>query len=329
MDRTTLYSIIYALAACDGREDALFGGCAKLASDAFERSLAGPSFPELWFELPLLGDPWFDLHVLTSRDDLTPDMEFPPERTGGCPEAFRWFACEQRNVRQLALSYDVSSGDISRPAVQILVGKREPEVICSMLEAVGRADAEESYRTFASNIPKGWFACYTGVFPSRKGHNLRVECIPARALQDEYAHDPALLEHDLRSVGFEGFGETLLDRCTLLAGTPMQYEMQFDVMPDGSAGSTLGASVRFYPPPSAAGRCAFENDGPARTLMGHVEEWGLADERWRLLPQTAFAKRVRRGGKLLTIYCYPAFIKLRWRNGEPLDAKAYLIAGTQ
>ena len=27
------------------------------------------------------------------------------------------------------------------------------------------------------------------------------------------------------------------------------------------------------------------------------------------------------------LYCFPAFIKLRWRAGEPADAKAYLVAG--
>ena len=63
--------------------------------------------------------------------------------------------------------------------------------------------------------------------------------------------------------------------------------------------------------------------------MQHVEEWGLADERWRLLADTAFAKQIKFSGESALIYCFPAFIKLRWRNGEPIDAKAYLMAGTQ
>ena len=29
------------------------------------------------------------------------------------------------------------------------------------------------------------------------------------------------------------------------------------------------------------------------------------------------------------MYCFPAFIKLRWRNGAPVDAKTYLMAGVQ
>ena len=68
MDRMMLYDLIYALAARDGREAALFGSCAPLAREALAHSLAGTGFPELWFELPLAGDPWFDLHALAARE---------------------------------------------------------------------------------------------------------------------------------------------------------------------------------------------------------------------------------------------------------------------
>ena len=41
LDRTMLYDLIYALAAIDGREEKLFGDCAPLAHEAFQRGLAG------------------------------------------------------------------------------------------------------------------------------------------------------------------------------------------------------------------------------------------------------------------------------------------------
>ena len=61
--------------------------------------------------------------------------------------------------------------------------------------------------------------------------------------------------------------------------------------------------------------------------MEQVEAWGLADERWRLLAETAYAKRISKEDAACLLYCYPAFLKLRWRDGVPLAAKAYLIAG--
>ena len=47
------------------------------------------------------------------------------------------------------------------------------------------------------------------------------------------------------------------------------------------------------------------------------------------LAGTIFAKRLARGDDQMTLYCYPAFLKLRWRDGNPVDAKSYLIAGVQ
>lgn len=59
VSRPFVYDVIYALAASEGRERVLFGSSAPLAHEAFGRSLVGDVFPELWFEVPLLGEPWF------------------------------------------------------------------------------------------------------------------------------------------------------------------------------------------------------------------------------------------------------------------------------
>ena len=335
------YQIIYSLAARGGRQEALFGSCAPLAAEAFERSCACDAFPELWFELPLAGEPWFDLHALTSRDDVRPGMIFRPERTGGWPEVFEWFAGAE-NVRQLALSFDVSSGSIERPAVQLLVSRRDARTTCDFLEAAGRPDAVAPYRSFLERLPEGWFACYTGTFPARAGEApasggpasggpalpwVRVECIPTAELQRAYASDAALLEAHLRQTGLAELGDTLMERFQALAGMPFQLEFQFDVMGDGRAGRTIGVSSRFAMHATDEWH-AF--DSPAAiALMRRLEGWGLADSRWQLLGQTAFSKRLDFNGESCLIYCLPTFVKLRWRGGEPLDAKTYLIAGLQ
>ena len=213
--------------------------------------------------------------------------------------------------------------------MQLLKREDDEEMTCDFLAAVGRPDASSAYRAFAGRLPRGWFACYAGVFPARSVPFLRVECIPKPGLQRAYAEDPALLEAHLRQAGLTEPGDTLVDRCQLLAGTPFQLEFQFDVTPEGAAGPTFSASVRFAQPPGACGTESFDPDGAAGDLMRQVETWGLADCRWRQLAGTAFVKRVKAAGESCLIYCYPAFLKLRWRGGEPLDAKAYLVAGAQ
>ena len=329
MNHMMLYDIIYALAAREGREAALFGSGAPLARGAFARSLAGDYFPELWFELPLSGEPWFDFHALASREDLDAGAAFEPATSGGVPEVFQWFASQGPGARQLALSWDIGSGDIAGPAVQMLKREDDEQMTCDFLAAAGRPDAAPAYRAFAGRLPRGWFACYAGVFPARSVPFLRVECIPKSGQQRAYAEDPALLGAHLRQAGLTEPGGTIVDRCQLLADTPFQLEFQFDVTPEGSAGPTFAASVRFAQPSGTETSESFDPDGAAGKLMRQAEAWGLADGRWRLLSETAFAKRVEAAGESRLIYCYPAFLKLRWRAGEPLDAKAYLIAGTQ
>ena len=342
-NRAVIYDIIYALAARDGREAALFGNSAPLAREAFARSLAGDAFPEVWFELPLAGSPWFDLHALTSAENLHPETRLSPDVTGGHPEVFEWFASRNSGVRQLALSWDTGSGNAESPAVQLLVKNDGHQATCEFLETMGQSDAARAYRAFRSRLPEGWFACYAGAFPQRPGGMaradgaavgnpvpwVRIECIPAIQLQEAYAKDGELLATHLRQVGLSELDSSIVARCQLLARTPFQLEFQFDVGADGAAGAVFGASVRFAQPPGTDSHQAFIPDGAAGELMTQLEAWGLADNRWRLLAGTAFAKRLSRGSENRILYCYPAFVKLRWKSGEPLDAKAYLIAGAQ
>ena len=327
MDRALLFDIVYALAARDGRETALFGSSVVHARTAFEHSLAGNYFPELWFELPLAGEPWFDLHVGAWSDDLPTPASFEPETCDCCAEAFAWFAAQGRDARQLILSWDTGVGNLERPAVHMLTGSRNTQTTCGFLEAAERADAVPAYKRFVERLPQGWFACYAGVFPQRTTPFLRVECIPPFSLQRAYAQDASLLEAHLRQVGFAAFDDELLRRCQTLSSMPFGIEFQFDVEPNGGVSPTLGVSLRFAQPPGSVESQAFDTRGAAGALMEQVGSWGLADGRWRLLADTSFSKRLTMGSDSALLWCFPAFLKLRWKDAAPLDAKAYLVAG--
>ena len=327
MDKRLLYEFLYALAARDGREKAFFGTCAPESREAFARSVPGRAFPEIWFEIPLSGESRFDLHVLTSRQDLDPEKIFTPEETGGFPEVFRWFARRGEAARQLALSWDLKPGEAPSPAIQMLGSRRDPETMAAFLRACGREDGVPRYLAFDARIPSEWYPCYTGVFPGRPGSAVRVECIPEKRMQPIYAKNPELLGRHLAQAGFRDFGDTILPRCAVLADTPFPLEFQFDVDGDGCAGTVFGASLRFACTPVKENRQRFDPEGEAGRLMETVAGWGLTDDRWRLLGDLSFVRKITFCGESAVLYCFPVFIKLRWRAGVPVDAKAYLLAG--
>ena len=99
------------------------------------------------------------------------------------------------------------------------------------------------------------------------------------------------------------------------------------MLEDGLVGSTIGVSAGF--PLAAASRIRplFEEGGEAAKLLAQVEQKGLADERWRLVPGTIHSTIVDTGDAKVALYNMPTFVKLRVREGEPLDAKIYLQAG--
>ena len=156
-----------------------------------------------------------------------------------------------------------------------------------------------------------------------------MECIPDLRLQESYAKDPEQLRGHLEQIGFRDFGDTLLPRCRLLAATPFRMEFQFDVEEDGSAGPVMGASLRFACPPGRGGWRCFDPDLEAGRLMVMIGEWGLTDSRWRLLGDMMIARRIAYGEESCRMFCFPAFVKLRWCAGVPMDAKAYLMAGVR
>lgn len=63
--------------------------------------------------------------------------------------------------------------------------------------------------------------------------------------------------------------------------------------------------------------------------MEQIEAHELSDDRWRHLVGASFARLVDTGDGTLVLYCAPTFVKVRVRDGVPLDAKAYLQAGAR
>ena len=207
-----------------------------------------------------------------------------------------------------------------------LLDGRDVSVPIGFLGAAGRADLCNGYRTFVEAMPAAWYACYVGVFPQRgDGGNVswaRVECIVGDECQHAYAHDESALRNDLVHIGLVGIGDETIDGIQELARSPFPLEFQFNVGSDGVALPIVSASVRFQP----ADWTTPDRQLAIRELAKWMQGRGLADARCDLLPQTVFAKRASLKGESASLSCFPAFVKLRFRQGMAPDAKAYLMA---
>lgn len=327
LENLDIYDAIYTLAAGEGCEQVLFGDCSVLAREAFHRSSASGGFPMLWFEIPLTGKPRFDLHVALSRKSLRTGARYRPGAGEGYDELLRWFAEDEVGGNGLAFAFDVSEGRIDDPAVHVNVNNAPLADMARFFDLAAGNGAYERYANFENCLPHGWRVWYAGFHPGRPGSPVRVDCFVDAACEASYAADVELLGRDLRACGFTCAGPALHDLATPILQSPFDLELQFDVMHDGTLGPTLGISASFPRLAATSMRELFGDGGEVANLMGAVEGMGLADGRWRHVPDALFASLVKVGDVGLALYCMPTFVKLRMRDGEPLDAKVYLQAG--
>ena len=350
MKTVDIFDIICSHAARHGRDEKLFGKNFPLARETIVHSLAGTPFSEIWFEVPLLGAPRFDLHVCLSDETIKARKILPADLIDGDFNAvFELYADRKKyGGYGFALAFDISEGKTKSHALHLLDTAPFYDVE-KFFESVGSRKAAEHFLNFVGHAPKDWHVWYYGLLTARADKPLRIDFFVSRAAKEAYAKDISLLARHLEDVGFSAVSDTFLERTRELAAMPFAMELQFDVLADGSTDSTISTSYSFGKFPKEreeipAGDIAehMENaqvvncnitaaelkkefsQGEIVALMEKIQSWGLADERWHLLPEATFTKRLSFGGISLDIFNRPRFIKLRYKEGKPFDAKVYL-----
>ena len=176
IDHMTLYDTVYALVANEGREQALLGECGPLAREAFRRSLAGDMFPIVWFEVPMQGNPRFDLHVALGRDALCAGVEFADGAGNGYDELFRWYEECETGGAGLAFAYDVSDGRIEAPAIHVNVNGKALQDPDTFFRIAGGEDAlcwdlweaAQGWRVWYAGVQEGQLPCaWTALWRTR------------------------------------------------------------------------------------------------------------------------------------------------------------------
>lgn len=322
------FDALYHIAAAAGREEALFGDSVGLARPAYERTLIGGGYPHAYLEFPLLGNPGFDL--LSVHRFVEPGARFAPGAGFGRQDLFDWFCGLRVSDGEVACGFelDTSSCETERAGVY-LQQRTHTELVEPYLASIGEAERARSYLDVLERMPRGWPPAYVGLFPGRPGTPLRIGGYMSKPDLRRCASDPAHLGGRLRRIGFTAYDDEMLERCSALMRLAPAADFQFDIMPDGSLGSTFGLSLSFAKVrPREAKACM--TDGYGARLMDVLQGWGLADDRWRLIADAVFARRAefeRDDGSTgqLALCVLLNYAKVKFVDGVAQPAKFYLI----
>ena len=321
------FDALYTIAAGDGREEALFGSSIELARPAYGRTLIGNGYPTAYLEFPLMGEPCFD--VLSVHGYIEPGARLAPGAGFGYQGMFDWFegVCEPGGSVSCGIELDTSAGETERAGVYLQQRERH-ELVAPFLESVGEAGRVQSYLDVLARMPKGWPPAYVGLFPGRDGAPMRIGGYMGADELARCAIDPEHLGTRFRQIGFSAFDAPMLERCSKFMRLAPAVDFQFDIMQDGALGGTFGLSLSFNETKPREARECMES-GYGAKVMRTLQNWGLADDRWKLIAGAAFARHVgyeREDGTQgrFALCIRFNYAKVKFAACEPQPAKFYL-----
>ena len=326
------FDALYDLAAGDGREEALFGNSIELARPAYEKTLIGEGYPHAYLEFPLMGEPRFDL--LSAYEKVEPGAKFAPGAGFGYQAMFDWFSVHERrdgNTCSCGFELDCGDGETEKAGVY-LQQRAQHELVEPFLESVGEAARAQGYQDALARMPEGWSPAYVGLFPGREGTPLRIGGYLSHQAKSACADDSAALGRSFDAIGFSAYDNDMLERCAELMALAPAVDFQFDIMADGQLGTTFGLSLSFNETMPREARACMEHGYGAR-LMGKLENWGLADGRWKLIADAVLAHHVgfaREDGSegRFALHVLLNYAKVKFTDGESHPSKFYLRLGS-
>lgn len=323
------FEVLCLQAADDGRGPILFGDSFERARKALRPFMVGKTFPDVYMEFPLIGEPFMDVTVLLKK--LEPGTRIDSPAAAGTEAMLDWYAGILDDHKGIACGYEVDTKEPGLPAAAIhFQPQRKTELVEPFCEVVGEPERAALYLDLNARMPEGWPLSFFGMFRGRPGSPLRVCGYLGAATQAACASDPDELGRVFRTIGFSAYDDAMLAQVSqLMAVTPGLVDFQFDIYPDGSLGDTFAIDLQFAIEQPENVRACF-TDGGGADVMNLLEKWGAADERWHLGAEASFARAIpaQRDDGTLCRWAFtllPQWAKARWRNGILQPSKLYLL----
>ena len=323
------YEVICLQAGDAGRKDVLFGSSFERARKIVRPFMVGKEFPDAYLEFPLIGEPFLDVTILLK--ELEPNTRIDSEAADGTGPMLDWYAETREQYSNIACGFELDTANPDVPTAAIHFQPRtHTELVAPFCETIGEPQRASLYLDQAARMPESWQLSFFGMFRGRPGSPLRVCGYHDEHERDECANNPEHLAKIFDEIGFTAYDEQLLEQTSeLFATAPGSTDFQFDINPDGSLGSTFAIDAKFQVKQPKDILEGFTNGEEAR-FMSLLESWGIADARWKMGIEAAFARSipVQLDDGTLGKYAFtlmPQWLKVRWRNGVLQPSKLYSL----
>ena len=321
------FQVLLLQAADEGRGAALFGDSLDRASSVVPPFLVSEGFPSLYLEFPLKGDPFLDVTVL--YDSVAPGTRIESPAAEGTEGMLDFFAEVLGDRESVSGGFELDTKDPSQPRAAVHFQPRGfTELVEPFCEAIGEPQRATLYLDLASRMPPNWELSFFGVFRGRPDSPLRVCGYLPDKEKKACSDSPSHMKEVFDAIGFTSYDEAMLSQVSeLMSVTPGSVDFQFDVFGDGRMGDTFAIDAQFAIEQPEAVWESFAN-GPASRVFRLMESWGIADDRWVLGGDAAFARAIpveADNGEpaRFAFALMPQWAKVRWRDGVLQPSKLY------
>ena len=322
------FEVLCLQAADEGRGPVLFGDCLERVRTVVPPFITGDHCPETYLEFPLMGDPFLDVTLLYGQQKEPLHIDSP--LAAGTEEMLAWYQQESLRHESITCGFELDTKKPQVPAAAVHFQPRwHMELVEPFFAALGEPERAQLYLDLAARTPKGWELSFFGLFRGRPSSPMRVCGYLDNDVRKAMVEDPRYLAGIFDEVGFAAYDGALLEKASRLAAVvPGQIDFQFDVYPDGHLGDTFAFDLRFGLQRASVVREEFAHGRSAR-VMEVLQEWGIADERWKLGVDATMTRAIPvelEDGSLgrYAFSIMPMWVKARWSAGVLQPSKFYL-----
>jgi hypothetical protein len=190
-------------------KDEVLGRSMTMAEEAYRTSLVADVQPGSWLEVPLVGEPGYDINVFYRSGQLVPGDRFVFGEGFGYQPVMDWLARVKPGKFGVGIAHDLQG---PTPGHGVYVNPNGIGVTQrnGFFEALDEAGAGARSAAIVARQPAQWETMEEGVFASRPERPARIASRVGDALQKAYASDASLLKAHLRQVGFGALDADML-----------------------------------------------------------------------------------------------------------------------